>query len=105
MFRMAAVVFVVALSGGMPIAAMAQLGLGEISKSVQEVDRNFDVADKNRDGKLTLQEAQSGATPMIANHFDAIDVGHKGYVTKADVHAFIQRSLTSGHAAPSSSSP
>jgi Ca2+-binding EF-hand superfamily protein len=76
-----------------------------IAKSVREIDKNFDVADKNHDGKLTREEAQSGSTPMIANHFDAIDADHKGYVTKPDVHAFIQRNLTRGHAAAPSSSP
>ena len=104
MRRMATVIFFTVMMGGLPTWSVAQTGAGQVAKSMREIDKNFDVADKNRDGKLTRTEAQSGATPMIANHFDAIDADHKGYVTKADVHAFIQRNLTRGQVAPASSS-
>jgi Ca2+-binding EF-hand superfamily protein len=105
MRRMAIVIFTASLICGLPTLSVAQTGMTQIGKSVREIDKNFDVADKNHDGKLTRAEAQSGSTPMIANHFDAIDTGHKGYVTKDDVHAFIRRNLTRGHPAAAGSSP
>lgn len=105
MRHMATVVLFTVMMGGLPTLSVAQTGGAQVAKSIREIDKNFDVADKNRDGKLTRAEAQSGATPMIANHFDAIDTDHKGYVTKADVHAFIRRNLTRGYPAPASSSP
>lgn len=104
MRHIATLIFTVVVVGALPTLSLAQTGMTHIAKSVREIDKNFDVADKNHDGKLTREEAQSGSTPMISNHFDAIDTGHKGYVTKADVHTFIQRNLTRGHAAPASSS-
>lgn len=88
---------------GLPTQVTAQTGLNEISRSVRELDKNFDVADKNRDGKLTKQEAQSGPVPFIARNFDAIDTHHAGVVTKSDVHAYIGRMLLrSQPAAPAS---
>ena len=104
MRRIAIAILFVSAFSGLPSFSNAQTGLNGVAKSVREIDKNFDVADKNHDGKLTREEAQSGSTPMIANHFDAIDVDHKGYVTKANVNAFIQRNLTRGHTAPAASS-
>jgi hypothetical protein len=103
MRRMAAVIFAVVVMGGVPTWSIAQTGLSQVAKNVREIDKNFDAADKNHDGKLTREEAQSGSVPLIANNFDAMDTGKKGYVTKADVHAFIQRNLTRGQVAPASS--
>ncbi len=45
-----------------------------------EVETRFKAADKNADGKLTLQEAKDGM-PRIANSFSHIDTEKKGYVT------------------------
>ncbi len=104
MRRIATVIVTAIILGGSPMTSIAQTGLNQVAKSVREIDKNFDAADKNHDGKLTREEAKSGSTPLIANHFDAMDDGHKGYVTKADVHAFIRRNLTRGHVAPASSS-
>jgi len=76
-----------------PAPLLAQSGLSGITRSVQTLDKNFDVADANHDGKLSRQEAQSGPVAFIANHFDAIDTRHDGLVSKADVHAYIARML------------
>jgi Ca2+-binding EF-hand superfamily protein len=40
----------------------------------------FKAADKNGDGKLTLEEAQAGM-PRVAMAWDKIDVDKKGYIT------------------------
>lgn len=40
----------------------------------------FNRADVNHDGKLTREEA--AAIPWLAEHFDEIDTGHKGFITR-----------------------
>lgn len=45
-----------------------------------QIEKRFKEADKNADGKLTLEEAEEGM-PRVAKNFDKIDVQHKGYVT------------------------
>lgn len=51
----------------------------------QAVER-FKAADKNGDGKLTLEEAKAGM-PRIAANFDRIDTEKKGYLTLEQVKA------------------
>lgn len=46
----------------------------------QEVVARFKAADKNGDGKLTLEEAQAGM-PRVAMAWDKIDLDKKGYIT------------------------
>ena len=46
----------------------------------KEIAERFAAADKNHDGKLTLEEARAGM-PRIAAAFDKIDVDNKGYLT------------------------
>ncbi|WP_281850800.1 EF-hand domain-containing protein [Dyella sp. GSA-30] len=104
MRRLAIAIVTGTVLGAVSTASIAQAGLSQLTNSVRSIEKNFDVADKNHDGKLTREEAQSGATPAIAKHFDEIDTDHKGYVTKADTRAFIQSNLLRGHAAPPSSS-
>lgn len=45
-----------------------------------ELASRFAAADKNHDGKLTLEEAQAGM-PKVARNFARIDKDGKGYVT------------------------
>jgi hypothetical protein len=85
-------------AASLPAPLLAQSGLSSITRSVRVLDKNFDVADANHDGKLSLQEAQAGPVPFIAHHFAAIDSGHAGLVSKQDVHAYIVRMLTRSHA-------
>jgi hypothetical protein len=83
---------------------VAQTGLAGISRSVRSLDKNFDIADKNHDGKLSREEAQAGPVPFIARNFDAIDAKQTGLVSKEDVHAYIaqmlMRSQPSGASSP-----
>ena len=53
-----------------------------------EIAARFKAADKNADGKLTLEEAKAGM-PRIADAFDHIDVDKKGYVTLDQIKALI----------------
>jgi hypothetical protein len=46
----------------------------------QEVEKRFAAADKDGDGKLTLDEAKAGM-PRVASSFDKIDKDTKGYIT------------------------
>jgi hypothetical protein len=48
----------------------------------------FDMANTTHDGRLTRDQAQAGGMMHIAQHFDQIDVDHKGYVTKQDIKAW-----------------
>ncbi len=50
----------------------------------------FAAANVTHDGHLTRPQAEAGHMPMIVKYFDAIDSGHKGYVTLKDIQAFRQ---------------
>lgn len=96
------------LSACLSTAIPAQIGLNELARNVKALDKNFDAADKNHDGMLTRQEAQT--VPFVATNFDAIDVKNRGSVSKQDVHDYIARALKStsnktAPTAPSSSHP
>ena len=56
----------------------------------KEIDQRFALADKNKDGKLTLAEAKEGM-PRVASNFSRIDVKNKGYVTLAEIKAMANR--------------
>lgn len=62
----------------------------EESSRDKEIDQRFALADKNKDGKLTLEEAKEGM-PRIASNFSRIDVQNKGYVTLAEIKAMANR--------------
>ena len=56
----------------------------------KEIDQRFALADKNKDGRLTLAEAKEGM-PRVASNFSPIDVQNKGYVTLAEIKAMANR--------------
>jgi hypothetical protein len=76
-----------------PLPAPAQTGLGRLADSMDKLDRNFDAADKNRDGLLSRDEAKNGNVPFVVKNFDAIDAKDQGLVSKDDVHAFVKQLL------------
>ncbi len=51
-----------------------------IAADVADIEARFKAADKNGDGKLTLEEAKAGM-PRVAKAFDKIDTDKKGYIT------------------------
>jgi len=53
-----------------------------------ELETRFKAADKNADGKLTLQEAKDGM-PRVADAFSHIDIEKKGYVTLEQIRAIM----------------
>jgi Ca2+-binding EF-hand superfamily protein len=54
----------------------------------QKLEARFSAADVDHDGKLTRTEAQAGM-PRVASYFDAIDTGHRGYVTLEQIEQFV----------------
>lgn len=84
------VALALALASMVPAMTFAQTGIGPLANKMANAAKNFDVADKDRDGFLTKEEATSGATPFIGAHFDKIDKNHVGKVSKQDVMDYIQ---------------
>jgi len=74
------------------VVLMGNLGLvqAQESRTDKEIDRRFAMADKNKDGKLTLEEAKAGM-PRVAANFSRIDTQNKGYVTAAEIKAMADR--------------
>ena len=68
---------------GLTLAWTAQ---ADDSKRDQQIDSKFKAADKNNDGKLTLEEAKAGM-PRVARGFSKIDAQNKGYVTADEIKA------------------
>jgi Ca2+-binding EF-hand superfamily protein len=52
-----------------------------------ELRTKFKGSDKNKDGKLTQQEAKDGGMTRIAANFSRVDTDKKGYVTLAQLEA------------------
>ena len=52
-----------------------------------ELRTKFKASDKNKDGKLTQQEAKDGGMTRIAANFSRIDTDKDGYVTLAQLEA------------------
>jgi Ca2+-binding EF-hand superfamily protein len=75
------------------ISAIFTIGLlasanvyAEDSARSKQIDEKFKAADKNSDGKLTLEEAKAGM-PRVARAFSKIDVNNQGYITVDDIKA------------------
>ena len=78
------------------LVALSSVGAAQtIDPSMQakltELETRFKAADKNADGKLTLQEAKDGM-PRIADAFGHIDIEKKGYVTLDQIRAIMIKS-------------
>jgi len=61
----------------------------EASNSLGSVEARFYRANASHDGKLTRDQAAVGM-PVVAEHFNEIDATRNGYVTRAQVEAFLQ---------------
>ena len=70
-------------------AAHAQApNTARLEKARTELQKRFEAADTNKDGKLTREEAQA-KMPKVYKNFDAIDAGHAGAISLADIEAFV----------------
>lgn len=64
----------------------------------QTMQQRFDAANTTHDGKLTLEQARTANMTRVVRNFAAIDPGHQGYVTVADIQAY-NRSQRAAHKA------
>jgi len=69
-------------------ASVAQTPTSGQQKQIKEAEERFVVADKNADGKLTLEEAKGGM-PRIASNFSKIDTNKDGFVTIEEIKVMI----------------
>jgi len=69
--------FAIAIAIVIACPVQAQLFSGSIDSMI---DKRFKEADKNKDGKLTLDEAKEGM-PRVAKNFEQLDSERRGYVT------------------------
>jgi Ca2+-binding EF-hand superfamily protein len=68
--------------------ASAQTPTASQEKQIKEAEEKFAAADKNADGKLTLEEAKAGM-PRIASNFKKIDTNNDGFVTIEEIKVMI----------------
>ncbi len=59
-----------------------------LEKARTELQKRFEAADANKDGKLTREEAQA-KMPKVYKNFDAIDASHAGAISLADIETFL----------------
>ena len=85
--RMMSVAFAFALVALSGVSAAQTIDPATQAK-LTELETRFKAADKNADGKLTLQEAKDGM-PRIADAFGHIDIEKKGYVTLDQIRAIM----------------
>lgn len=72
-----------ALSLALAPAAQAQ----SYDMALSHLTSKFKAADKNGDGKLSLQEAKDGGMTRVVANFKTIDTDKDGYVTFAQLKA------------------
>jgi hypothetical protein len=59
------------------------------------LELHFAAANVTNDGRLTRLQAEEGM-PLVARNFDAIDHGGKGFVTLAEIRAFMAQRRDAG---------
>lgn len=70
------------------LSAVAQTPTASQQNQIKEAEERFAAADKNADGKLTLEEAKAGM-PRIASNFSKIDTNKDGFVTLEEIKVMI----------------
>jgi Ca2+-binding EF-hand superfamily protein len=86
--RLALASFVALLTVSLSAASVAQTMTESQAHEIKQAEERFAAADKNADGKLTLEEAKAGM-PRVASGFSKIDVEKRGYVTLDQIKAMI----------------
>lgn len=62
------------------------------ARAAQDLEQRFALADRDRDGRLTRDEARAGM-PWVERNFDAIDTARSGTVDLAQVMTFARGEL------------
>lgn len=70
--------------------SVCTLAYADNSVRNKEIADRFASCDKNRDGKLTKEEAKA-CMPRVYDHFSYIDTDNKGYVTVAQIQALASK--------------
>lgn len=83
-----ALLLVAALLGLLPWPALPHAG------HIAELEKRFAEADRNQDGRLTLDEARAAGLASVVRDFQRIDKDGKGFVTLEQLRA---RLLSKGH--------
>ncbi|HEX9389837.1 MAG TPA: EF-hand domain-containing protein [Usitatibacteraceae bacterium] len=63
---------------------------GKAEKRAAQMQEHLKAADKNGDGKISLDEAKA-SLPMIARNFDKIDADKDGFITREELKAWHDR--------------
>jgi hypothetical protein len=74
---------------GAPTMSASPATNERMTRALAQLQSRFAQANTTHDGKLTREQAQAGM-PMVAQHFDAIDSQHAGYVTLAQIEDFMR---------------
>lgn len=82
--------------GGMAIAQSSAEPPKENKKPryIARLDEEFNAADKNRDGGLTRNEAESARMNRVTDNFDKLDADKDGKVTRNEIRALVRSKLT-----------
>jgi len=79
-FTSLAFALVLGASTPLTVAAQSAANLPAPPANQAEIEARFNAADKNGDGKVTREEAQS-TMPRVAMAWEKIDIDKKGYIT------------------------
>jgi EF hand len=71
-----------------PAAASGEKAVPSNRATAQDLDKAFDLADSNHDGKLNREEAV--AFPAVLQRFERIDTDHDTFVSRAELHKAAQ---------------
>lgn len=70
--------------------ALAQNGAGSaLNRASKALHQKFIRADTDKDGYVTLAEAEKGNMPATAKYFSEIDTTHRGKVSEDEIKRFM----------------
>ena len=77
-----------ALSALALMSAMSSSAYAQDKDQVKDLEKRFTEADKDKDGKLTEEEAK--AMPRVSKNFSRVDKGKLGYVTLEQIKSMMK---------------
>ncbi|MGU7773066.1 EF-hand domain-containing protein [Burkholderia sp. MR1-5-21] len=93
MIALVVLCIVSAAASAQDVAPRARAG-ARVERAIAQLETRFATANTTHDGKLTREQAAAGM-PMVAQHFDEIDTQQNGYVTVAQIEAFMRQRMAS----------